>query len=256
MTCSCRRFGEIGNQRCCASSAAKRCSSSSSRRDSSRGAGHGEVNLVPGVAAGTGVEPDGRRGDVAVLAREQLEPRRVVFQRDAGRKHHPLDGRRAFAKRLNSAFAFDSDSVRVDGVVERRDGDTTRARQRDSWCLTMRATPLQNRQVIPSSAACRADDRAAIRQRRHRAAPARASASWSCDKSHTATAAGRARTCSSRHDAGRHDRPRPRAQPAHGRRRICKEAAQVAAAAGAAAKSHRCKSDARPRARTVRAGDR
>ena len=41
-----------------------------------------------------------RRGDVAIAAGEQLEPRRVVLQGDAGRKHHPLDDRRPFAKGL------------------------------------------------------------------------------------------------------------------------------------------------------------
>ena len=70
-------------------------------------------------------------------------------QRDPGREHHPLDDWRAFAERLNTAFAFDSDRVAVDAVVERRDSETPVmwARQRDSWCFTMRATPLQNRHI-------------------------------------------------------------------------------------------------------------
>ena len=42
------------------------------------------------------------------------------------------------------AAALDEDDVAVDAVVERRDLDGTSARQRDSWCFTMRATPLQN----------------------------------------------------------------------------------------------------------------
>ena len=64
------------------------------------------------------------------------------------------------------AAALDEDDVAVDAVVERRDLDGASARQRDSWCFTMRATPLQNWQPLISRLSRCLDARCRLLQRR------------------------------------------------------------------------------------------